>query len=565
MRGVFSANLLSSGAIMVALVLLVPILMIPGLAWFVADDSAINGLSAGAASVWLHLWQTVLGDYLFNSFALMLGVGVGVLMLGVPAAWLTSRYEFPMRRALSLLLLLPMAVPAYIIAYTYTGLLDFAGPIQTAIREWTGLRYGQYWFPEVRSLGGAMVMLSLVLYPYVYLMSRAAFIVQPRHMFDAGRSLGMSPFQNFYRLALPLARPAIVAGLSLALMETLADYGTVQYFGVSTFTTGIFRTFYGFGDTAAAAQLAMMLLGFVLTLLVIEKYSRRRIRYFSHAEQGQLQQRESLTGWKRWLATLACVVPPLFGFLVPAAVLIGWSLQSEELLSADFIQLTWNTFSLAGMAAVISVFLALVLAYAARSRPKGVVGWAVQLVSMGYALPGTIIAIGVMVCLIWVDHHWVVYLEQLFSVDLGLLLSGTLVALIFAYTIRFLAISLGAVQSGLQGIKPSLDQSARSLGKSPIQTLRLIHIPLLKSSVLTALLIVFVDVLKELPATLMLRPFNFNTLAVRAYEMASDERLMDAAPASMMIVLVGLIPVIWLNRSIASMGKHQQTREEAIA
>ena len=502
------------------------------------------------AQVWLHLWQTVLADYIRNSLVLMLGVAIGVLCCGVSSAWLVCRYEFPARRLLSLLLLLPMAVPGYIIAYTYSGLLNFSGPVQTWIRELTGLRYGQYWFFEIHSVGGVIVMLSLVLYPYVYLMARAAFLAQPASLMNASRSLGRSPFNTFFTVILPMARPAIIAGLSLALMETLADYGTVQFYGVSTFTTGIFRTYYGFDDAAAASQLAAMLLGFIFLLVILEKYSRRRIQYYSSTEASAPLARQPLPRLKALFASAWCFCLPLFGFLLPAVVLLAWSSESDQWRSADFFHIAWNSFYLAAISAAVAVTLALIMAYAARQNKGRVLRFSVQTAALGYALPGTIIAIGVIIGLGWVDHNLVPILEAAVRVELGLLFSGTLVALVFAYTVRFFAVSFGAVNSGLLGIKPSIDYSAQTLGRRPGQILREVHVPLLRGSVLTALLMVFVDVLKELPSTLMLRPFNFNTLAVRAYELATDERLVDAAPASLMIVLVGLIPVALLNRSI---------------
>jgi iron(III) transport system permease protein len=529
---------LSLFAVITALILSAPILVI------------VSFVFISAADVWAHLWSTVLADYVLNSLFLVLGVGLGVLLLGVSSAWLTSCCDFPFRRLVSLLLLMPMAMPAYIIAYTYTGLLDFSGPVQSWIRDITGLRYGQYWFPEVRSVWGAVVMLALVLYPYVYLMARAAFLSQSSSILDASRSLGLTPVRSFIRVALPMARPAIVAGLSLALMETLADYGTVQYFGVSTFTTGIFRTYYGFGDVAAAAQLSAMLLSFVVLLILLEKYSRRRIGYFSGADRRAAPSRIKLTPLWGWFSLLACLIPIVFGFLIPILVLVNWAIHSNEWGNGEFASIAWNSFSLATMAASVSVLIALILAYAARLQKNKMTQASVQLTSLGYALPGTIIAIGVIISLAWIDHTIVPIIESLFSIDLGLLFSGTLFALVFAYTIRFLAVSMGSIQSGLQAIKPSIDASARTLGRSSLQILKEIHVPIMKGSVLTAFLIVFVDVLKELPGTLILRPFNFNTLAVRAYELASDERLMDAAPASLMIVMVGLIPVFLLNRSI---------------
>ena len=444
--------------------------------------------------------------------------------------------------------MLPLAMPAYIIAYTYTGMLDFAGPLQTSIRNLTGWEYGDYWFFNIRSLPGAILMLTLVLYPYVYLLARTAFIDQAAKLLDAGRSLGYSHRQTIFSLAIPLARPAIIAGLTLALMETLADFGTVQYFGVNTFTTGIFRAFYSFGDTPAATQLATILLSFVVLLIVIEKYSRRKLRY--HAVKGKPSQKIQLKGVKAWLATLACFLPLAFGFIIPTIQLCYWALVKAQ-PDSGFLTLAWNSFSLAFLAALMAAFFALLFAYAKRLNTRGkVIPTATSIASMGYALPGTIIAIGIIIPFSWLDHQIIDFAKSVFSIELGLIFSGTIFALLFAYTVRFLAVSFGAIDSGLQKIKPNLDNAARLLGNRPPQVLKLIHLPLLAGPLFTALLIVFVDVLKELPATLILRPFNFNTLAVRAYELASDERLIDAAPSSLLIVLVGLLPVILLNRSI---------------
>ena len=501
--------------------------------------------------LWQHLLDTVLSDYLINSLLLLLGVGTGVLMLGVPTAWLTSMCSFPGRRWLSWALLLPLAMPAYIIAYTYTGLLDFAGPIQTWIRDLTGLGYGDYWFFEIRSLGGAIVMMSLVLYPYVYQMARAAFLEQSVSSIEVGCSLGYSRWRAMWSLALPMARPAIIAGLSLALMETLADYGTVQYFGVSTFTTGIFRTFYGYGDTAAAAQLAASLLAFVMLLILLERYSRRRARYHSAAESKARADLIPLIGRNAVIAVAVCLAPLMFGFIIPATQLLFWAVFEAEPLGWEFVSLAWNSFSLAFLAAIVAVTLAIILSYAKRTRPIKPVRTVIAMAGFGYALPGTIVAIGVLIPLAWLDHSLIALFERLGWHSPGLILSGSLVALLFAYTVRFLAVALGSVQSGLEKIKPSLDHAGRSMGHSPWAIISKIHVPLMRSSILTAVLIVFVDVLKELPATLILRPFNFNTMAVRAYELASDERLVDAAPASIMIVLVGLVPVLMLHGSIA--------------
>ena len=537
-------NWLKIAAMIIAAILALPILVV-----------LVNVL-IGDGEVWQHLYQTVLAEYISNSLLLMLGVGIGVLLIGVPCAWLTSMCNFPGRTFFSWALLLPMAMPAYIIAYTYTGVLDFAGPVQTLIRELTGWRYGEYWFFEIRSLGGAMVMLTLVLYPYVYLMSRAAFLEQSENTLEVSRTLGYSARAGFFKLALPLARPAIVTGLTLALMETLADYGTVQYFSVNTFTTGILRTFYGFGDIAAASQLAGVLLLFVAMLILLERHSRHRIRYHSSGLKKASNRRVVLKGSRGLFATLVCLLPILVGFFIPVVVLAYWAMFKAEMPGSNFVQLAWNSFYLAAIASLIVVSLALVLSYAIRLNNSKLVKASVGVAGLGYALPGTIIAIGTIVPLAWLDHRIIDLVKHYSGERVGLLFSGTLVALLFAYSVRFMAVSLGAVQNGLGKIKPSMDMAGRSLGMSPFKVLVRVHVPLLKGSVLTAMLIVFVDVLKELPATLVLRPFNFNTLAVRAFELASDERLVDAAPASLMIVLVGLVPVILLSRSISSRSGH---------
>ena len=501
--------------------------------------------------VWRHLRQTVLADYIINSLLLAFGTGAGALLIGTGTAWLVSQYQFVGRRLLQWLLLLPLAMPAYIIAYTYTGMLDFAGPVQGWLRESFGWAYGDYWFPEIRSLSGAILMLSLVLYPYVYMLARNAFREQSGSMLEASRTLGFSPRQHFWKVALPLARPALLTGAALAMMEAFADYGTVQYFGIATFTTGIFRTWFGMGSQGGAAQLAALLSSFVLVLLVLEQWSRRKIRYFFQGQRQQISPLRQLPMPRQLLVALICLLPVLLGFIVPASQLASWALPNWlVLLTPDFGWLIWNSFSLAAVAAILSVMLALLFGYASRLRRDPLVRLPVRLAALGYAIPGTVIAIGVMIPLAWLDRNVDLLAEQWFDIRTGLLLSGTLFALLLAYSVRFLAVSLHSVEAGLERIKPSMDNAARSLGASPLQVLRRVHVPLLRGSVLTALMLVFVDVLKELPATLILRPFNFNTLAVRTYELASDERLADAALPALAIVCVSIIPVILLSRTL---------------
>lgn len=501
---------------------------------------------------WTHLYQNLLGDYVTNSLILMAGVTVGVLTIGISTAWLTSMCEFPLRRFFSWALLLPLAIPAYIIAYTYTGMLDFAGPVQTALRDTFAWSAGDYLFPEVRSMGGAIIMLSLVLYPYVYMLARAAFLEQSICVLEASRTLGNSPVQSFYRVALPLARPAIVTGLSLALMETLADYGTVQYFGIPTFTTGIFKTWFDVFDEGTAAQLAAFLLVFVFALLMLEKWSRKRAKFHHTSNKYSTISRFQITGWKIVLVFLACSMPFLLGFAIPALQLLVWTFTTaEEVIDARFFTLVWNSVSLAAVAAILAVSIALLLGYGKRLRKTKTISTSVNIASMGYAVPGTVIAVGVMVPFAWFDNTLDAWMRNTFDISTGLLLSGTLFALLFAYTVRFLAVSIQAVDAGLGKIKPTMDDAGRSLGLTPFGVLKHIHLPIMQGTVVTALLLVFVDVLKELPATLIMRPFNFNTLAVRAHEMAADERLADAGAPALMIVLVGIIPVILLSKVIS--------------
>ena len=523
-----------------ALILSVPILTI---AFSVFEPPGEN---------WQHLKDTVLPEYLGNSLLLTFGVGSGTLLIGVSTAWLTAMCRFPGKNLFGWLLLLPMAMPAYIVAYTYTGMFDFAGPVQTTIRDWTGWRYQEYYFPQIRSMGGAIAMLSLVLYPYVYLLGRSTFLEQSVGVMEVSRTLDCGPWTVFYRVALPLARPAIVAGLSLALMETLADYGTVAYFGLGVFTTGIFRTWFGLGDYTSAAKMAALLLLFVFVLIVMERVSRNKAQY--HNSSGKLTRFSEyrLQGFKAWGAFAICVIPIFLGFFLPAAQLSLWAMETwSDMVDDRFFALIRNSFLLGLGAALISVILALFLGYGKRILPGKTTIVSIRTASIGYAIPGTVIAVGVIIPFAWLDVRIDAFMKSSFGISSGLFFSGTIVAVMFAYVVRFLAISLQTVESGLDKIKPSMDDAARSLGYRPRETLFKIHIPLMKSSTLTALMIVFVDVMKELPATLILRPFDFNTLAVRAFELASDERLADSSTAALTIVIVGLLPVIFLSKTIS--------------
>jgi len=437
-------------------------------------------------------------------------------------------------------------------AYTYTDFLQAAGPVQTWIRETTGLAYGEYWFPEIRSLGGAISMLTLVLYPYAYMLSRAAFLEQSACALEVSRTLGCTTWTSFWRVALPLARPAIVAGTALALMETLADFGTVSFFGVPTFTTGIIRAWISFGDRVSSAQLASVLMIFVLCLLLLERWSRRTMRFHHTSMRYQALPSYQLRGWRAVLAFLACGLPLFLGFLLPALLLFGMSLEAGDAqFGPRFLGLILNSFTLASVTAILAVLLALLLAYSARLQPNRLSFLATRLAGMGYAVPGTVIAVGVLIPFATIDNAVDAWMRATFGVSTGLLLTGTIIALVFAYLVRFLAVSLNTVESSLGKIKPTMEDAARTLGRGPAKTLVHVHVPLMWGGLLTAGLLVFVDVMKELPATLVMRPFNFDTLAVQAYNLASDERLTESSTAALTIVLVGIPPLLLLSRAIA--------------
>ena len=507
-------------------------------------------LSSG--DIWQHLYDTVLAEYVANSLLLALGVGCLALPLGVIPAWLVTLYRFPCSRQLEWALLLPLAMPAYIIAYTYTGMLDVAGPLQSWLRAAFAWQYGDYWFPDIRSLPGAVLMLSLVLYPYIYLLARAALLEQSASVVEVARTLGVKPAGAFFKVLLPLARPAIIVGLSLVLMETLADYGTVQYFGVATFTTGIFKTWFGLGSSIAAAQLSALLMLFVLFLIILEQYSRRQSRYHDTSTRYNRLEQKHLRGLRGLPALAVCALPVLFGFVIPSGQLLIWGMQTwRTSMDSGFFAIVVNSIELALITAVLAALLALAVSYARRQQPGIMTNSFNRLLGMGYAVPGAVIAVGVLIPFTWLDRHLGHWFGLLSDTDPGLLLSGTIAILVFAYLVRFLALSLNTVDAGLAKIKPSMDEAGKSLGLSGFRLLRRVHIPILRGTLLTAVLLVFVDVLKELPATLILRPFNFNTLAVRTYELANEERLADAAFPALAIVLAGIIPVIILSRAIS--------------
>jgi iron(III) transport system permease protein len=529
--------------LLLALVVSIPVLTV------------VRSLALPTEGLWVELALLTLPRYLLNTFGLLVGVGIGTFVVGVGTAWLVTVCRFPGSRTFAWTLILPMAMPAYLLAYTYGDLLQFPGPVQSMLRSWTGWRAGQYWFPEVRSLGGAIVVMSAVLYPYVYLLARAAFLERSVSALEVARSLGRGPWHTFLTVVLPLARPAIVAGLALVSMEALADFGTVKHFEVDTFTTGIYLSWFGMGSPIGAAKLAAGLLLFVVLVIGLERLSRGGRRYDQARGPHRIQSPYRLTAWKAAGAILVCTLPIAIGFLVPAARLAWLSYwYGDQRFGPTFLTLASNSLLLASAAGVVAVILAVVVAYGLRLAPSPLMKATAWVSTLGYTVPGSVIAVGVLLPFGAFDNGVDAWMRATFGISTGLLLSGTVFALLFAYVVRFLALAFNSVEVGLGRVTPRMDDAARTLGARPLGVLRRVHLPLLRGSLLTGVLLVFVDTLKELPATLIVRPFNFDTLAVRVYLLASDERLSEAATAALTIVAVGIIPVIVLSLAITRAG-----------
>ena len=500
---------------------------------------------------WSRVLEQNLPQFIGNTFRLAFFTGLGVLFGGVATAWLVTMCRFPGRRWFEWLLILPLAAPAYIIAYVYTDFLQHSGAVQSLFRDVTGLGPRDYWFPNIRSLEGAVVVFTLVLYPYVYLLTRAAFLEQSICVLEASRTLGRSAWASFWKVALPLARPAIATGTALALMEALADFGTVAHFGVPTFTTGIYRAWFDMSDPVSAGRLASLLLLFVAVLMWLERHQRGVAKYHETTNVVRDLPRFRLRGWKAAAAFVICAVPVTFGFLLPVGLMLHLhAINEHEIFSPRYLTLLGNTFTLGSIAAVVAVSVSLFLAYSLRRMPIWPTRLATRIASLGYAVPGSVIAVGILIPLAGFDNALDRWLRAEFGVSSGLLFTGTIAALIFAYVVRFLAVSLNTVEASFGKISRSMDDAAVTLGAGATRTFGRVLLPLMRGSVLTALLLVFVDVMKELPATLIMRPFNYDTLAVQAYRLASDERLAEAATPSLMIVGAGLLPVILLSRTI---------------
>ncbi len=533
-------RVLSVAALTVAAVCLLPMLAV-----------ALAALGGGFDTV-SHLAQTVLPRYAANTGALVLLVSLGTFLVGVGAAWLVTMTRFPGVKFFEIALVLPLAFPAYVLAYAYTHVLDHPGVVQSTLRSVMGWGPRDYWFPEIRSLGGAALMLVLVLYPYVYLLARASFLQQSGTTFLAARALGSSAWAAFFKVSLPLARPAIAAGVLLAVMETIADFGTVAYFGVPTFATGIYTSWFSMGDRVGAAQLALCLLGFALLLAMLERAQRGEAKYHDPARGGRnANPPAELQGLWSGLAMILCGVPVILGALLPIVVLLSMGLSSEQdLLSPRYLGFLRNSLTLAGIAAALTLAAAVAVGFHLRMRPGRMARGAAYVSRLGYAVPGGVIAVGLLVPFAAFDNALDAWMRAQFDISTGLLITGSIWLLIVAYMVRFLAAALGAYEGGQALVHANMDAASRSLGQGPMGTLRRVHLPILTPSLLTAALIVFVDVMKELPATLIMRPFNYDTLAVQAYRLASDERLDGAAVPSLVIVAVGLLPVILICRQV---------------
>jgi len=530
----------SLGACLLALIVAVPILAVGAIAF------------TGDGTIWSHMMSTVVPRYVANTLLLITLVGAGVLVIGVPTAWLVTMCRFPGRKIFEIALVLPLAFPAYVISYIYVDLLEYAGPVQVALRDWLSWQRPQdYWFPEIRSIPGAALILTSVLYPYVYLMARAAFLDQSTVTIEVGRTLGVSPQRAFRKISIPLARPALAIGVALALMEVLSDFGTVQQLAVDTFTTGIYEVWLGMNDGGAAAQLACLLFSFVLLLIWLERSSRRGRRYYPAGRHFRDLPGFEVRGWRLPATLLICALPVAIGFVLPAVVLLSWSINtSAELSLSTYLNDLSNTVLLAIVAAIVAALAAIFLSYALRSASGPLLRTATRIAGTGYAIPGSVIAVGVLVPFAWLDNQIDALMRDWFGISTGLLISGTMAILVFAYLARFMALSFGAVSASFGRVTRNMDGAARTLGHGGWSTLFRVHIPMIRGGVLTAILMVFVEVMKELPATLILRPFDFNTLATRVYEFASDEQFEEIGIWALSIAAAGIIPVILLSMSI---------------
>ena len=519
---------------------------------FTPTLSLVYEALAPTGEIFQHLRNTVLSTYILNTVLLISGVGLLGLVLALPAAWIMASHNIPGKKYLQWLLVLPLAMPSYVIAYIYTDLLEYAGPVQRALRAIMGWQSAaDYSFPEIRSLGGAMVVLALVLYPYVYLLARTAFLEQSQSQVLASRLLGCNPVQSFFKVSMPMARPAIITGLALMGMETLGDFATVSYFAVPTLTSAVYDTWLGYGSLNAAAKISAIMLLVVTVLISLEKYSRRRQQLYQKGIGQDHRAPTNLNGWKKYLAMFWCWMLVVLGFALPAIILLDYVVTYFEVSwSSELITYGANSLKVSIGAAFFATLVALFLGLYQRLQASQMARMPARLVSSGYAMPGNVLAIGVLIPLTLSDHGINNLIMSLGYNPVGLILSGSIIAIIFAYVVRFSAVAVGSVESSLGRVSPSLDMASRTLGCSPGEMVKRVHIPMVRKGLLTGFLLVFIEAMKELPAALLLRPFGFETLATWVFQYVSDEKLEHAAPAALILVLAGLLPLILLNRSL---------------
>jgi iron(III) transport system permease protein len=517
-------------------------------------------LAAPAREVWVHLWRTQLVELLVNTGLLLLGVGLGVATLGTGLAWLVVTYRFPGRGFFEWALVLPLALPAYVIGFVFLGLLDFAGPLQSTLRDLLGPATR---LPDLRSGGGVTVMMTLVFYPYVYTLARVALLEQGPETLESARALGRTRLRAFLSVTLPLARPSIAAGTILACMEALADFGTVATFGFRTLTEAIYRVWYGMFDRLAATQLAAVLLGIAGLLILLERVSRGRARFTQSRRRGRDVAAVPLAGLRAAAATGTCATVLFLAFGLPLLQLALWVSQvlGREGLPPGFGTLLANSLGLATVAAGTAGVVAVLLAYAIRLRPRRGVVLAVRFAAMGYALPGAVVGVGVLLPLAWLDRALADWARLVLGIDPGLLLTGSAAGLLFAYLVRFLAVSFHTVEASLTKIPPTLDEAARSLGAGVGRSLREVHLPLLTRGLTTAVALVFVDVMKEMPATLLLRPFGLDTLAMAVWRRTAESLWPEAAVPALALVLAGLVPVALMLRATAAPARERRHRD----
>jgi len=533
------ANIWSIGAVLIALIVLSPIMSVIWIAFTPSEN------------IWPHLISTTLPRYLRTTLVAMFSVGLLAASFGTGTAWLIARYKFPLSRWLEWLLLLPLAIPAYVGAYALVDFLEYAGPVQTLLRQifgWSTAR--DYWFPEIRSLTAAVIVLAAALYPYVYLLARTAFREQSGCGHEVAQSLGAGPFERFWRIGLPLARPAIAAGTAIVMMETVNDFGTMDYFAVQTLTTGIFSVWLESSNAGGAAQIALVVLCLVVFLVALEKFSRRKERHYNLSNRARPIERDQLKGFAGFLAMTLCALPFVIGFVLPVSV-ISWHAVGnlDEFTARGLIKALVNTLVVGGIAATVTVIAGLFMVYGVRLSGRRLPQFLLPVTTIGYAAPGAVLGVGLLIPLAATDNAVADAIWAATGYDIGLIMTGSAFALVLAYSVRFFAIAQGAADAAMGRVSPSLPMASRSLGRTLGGTLRDVYLPLIRGSIGSALLLVFVDCVKELPATLLLRPFNYETLATRVHQQASLENLGNAAPSAVLIVLVGLAAVVLLARA----------------